>query len=270
MVSIIDDEWLRFIYGAIGGIGISLLAFRFKALSLSGAIAAAVMGTSFVFFGEPVWFILLLTFFTTSTFWSKYKKHSKRKQNAEALYEKTGSRDAMQVFANGGIGMLLCILHYYWQSEWLLYSFIAVMAAANADTWATEIGGLSKAKPRSILTGKAVPSGTSGGITIVGSFAAVLGALFIGLIAYLVLKQPLFIVVATVSGTLGAFADSLLGAAWQNMNRCVKCGKETETSIHCQEITVYFRGLRWMNNDAVNMLSSAAAAIAAIMLMWLI
>ena len=48
--------------------------------------------------------------------------------------------------------------------------------------------------------------------------------------------------------------DSLLGATVQVIYTCPACGKETERHpLHaCGTQTVYKRGWRWMNNDAVN------------------
>ncbi|MUT68835.1 DUF92 domain-containing protein [Paenibacillus sp. NEAU-GSW1] len=274
MVGWIDEWWLRALIGLIGGGMISISAYRSRSLSGSGALSAVVMGTGFVTLGEPVWFGCLIAFFVTSTFWSKYKRRSKAKEQAEVNYEKSGRRDAGQVWANGGVGLLLCAADAIWPSAGWLYAYIGVMAAVNADTWATEIGALSKSAPRSLLSGKVVKAGTSGAVTPLGSAAALAGAATIGGVAaaLLALQQQAdaaagsalggaaaIVAAAAAAGLAGCFADSLLGATGQAMFRCRVCGSETERREHCGAATERIRGFAWLNNDRVNLLSSLFA-----------
>lgn len=283
----IEPEWLfddpsgiayRAIIGAIGGTAIALLAVRHKALTKRGAMAAAIMGMGYTTLGGLVWMGTLLAFFSTSTLLSKWKRKQHRKAAAESLYEKTGARDASQVWANGGIGLALCFGNAIMPHEGWLYAFIGVMAAVNGDTWATELGSLSRKPPVSIRTGKLVPPGTSGGITAVGSCAAAAGSLIIGLAAVSFLLIGIawqadgaardipvvsMIVVAFFGGIAGTFFDSLLGAYVQVMFRCTVCGRETERSIHCGAPSKPLRGWYRMDNDAVNIASSIVGGVIA-------
>ncbi|XEC93241.1 DUF92 domain-containing protein [Paenibacillus tarimensis] len=276
-------EWpFRLLAGLLGSAAVALLAYRKKSLSGSGAWSATVMGTAYFTLGGPVWFGTLLAFFVSSTFWSKWKKRHRAKQSAEAKYAKTGRRDWAQVWANGGLGLALCAAHALWPDPGWLAAFAGVMAAVNADTWATEIGALSRTAPRALLSGEPVPPGTSGGVTPLGSAAALGGAAFIGAAAailgaaspvaapYAGAAAPLtgqaaasLAVIAAAAGLAGAFADSLLGAAGQAMFRCRVCGSETERASHCGAPTVHIRGFAWMSNDIVNLLSSAFAGLLA-------
>src|SRR5205823_11079253 len=116
---------------------------------------------------------------------------------------------------------------------------------------------LSTRQPRLITTGKPVTPGTSGGITLLGSVAAALGALFLGAgmwvmqgcrksLAYL----PL---IGLLSGLAGSFFDSFLGATVQAMYYCPVCDQETERRVHsCGAKTKRLRGISWVNNDVVN------------------
>jgi uncharacterized protein (TIGR00297 family) len=90
------------------------------------------------------------------------------------------------------------------------------MAVATADTWGTEIGVLSQRKPRSILTGQIVPRGTSGGVTLLGTSATILGGLAIGAAGLLLLGDWRVIPLGMIGGVSGATIDSLLGARWQD------------------------------------------------------
>ncbi|MBW7477003.1 DUF92 domain-containing protein [Paenibacillus oenotherae] len=264
-----EHWWISFAVGLLGGGMIAIAAYRSGSLSASGAWSAVIMGTGFVTLGGPVWFGTLLAFFISSTAWSKWKRHHRQKRAAEANYAKSGRRDAGQVWANGGIGLVLCAGNALWPSSDWLYAFAGVMAAVNADTWATEIGALSRTAPRHILGGKPVPPGTSGGVTPLGSAAAAAGAAFIGAVAALLAPAETaatpgaLIAVAAVAGTAGAFADSLLGATVQGMYRCRICGSDTERSEHCGAAADAVRGFAWMTNDRVNLLSSVAAGLLA-------
>ncbi|MFC4767335.1 DUF92 domain-containing protein [Effusibacillus consociatus] len=164
--------------GFLGSLGIAGLAYRKRSLSGSGMLAAILVGTVLYYCGNLAWFGTLISFFISSSLLTKWKQ--KTKEKVEESYEKTGRRDAGQVLANGGIGVLLCVGNYLWPHPLWWSAYIGVMAAVNADTWATEIGGLSRKPPRSILTGKKVPAGTSGGISSLGLSASMLGGLFIG------------------------------------------------------------------------------------------
>ncbi|RJX38200.1 DUF92 domain-containing protein [Paenibacillus pinisoli] len=281
MVGYIDELWLRLLIGLLGSGLAAAAAYRARALSGSGAWSALAMGTGFVSFGEPVWFGVLIAFFISSTFWSKWKRHARSKRDAEAKYAKGGRRDAGQVWANGGAGLVLCALHAIFPHDGWLLAYIGVMASVNADTWATEIGALSRSVPRSIVSGKRVVTGTSGGITPLGSAAALGGAAFIGAVAALLLAIPQpgeaaagmggyaaagLIAVAAAAGLAGAFADSLLGATGQAMYRCQVCGSETERVSHCGSPTRHIRGFAALDNDRVNLLSSLVAGLLALAL----
>ena len=165
---------------AFGAISIALLARRLRALSLSGAVAAAVVGFLHAGFAREIGISALLTFFCTSTLLSRLGKRKK----ATLHFEKGGERDAAQVLANGGIAAL-CALFFFWYPL-MLYAMLGALASANADTWATEIGSLWGGTPRRITTLKPAQTGESGAISLPGTLAALLGALLIGP------RRPLF------------------------------------------------------------------------------
>jgi len=267
---------LRWAAGLAGAGLIAWLAHRRRALTASGAWSALVMGAAYFALGGPLWFGSLLVFFGTSVFWSRWKRHARAKREAERHYAKTGRRDAGQVWANGGLGLALCAAYAVWPRPEIAAAFVGVMASVNADTWATEIGALSRTQPRSVLTGRAVPAGTSGGVTPLGTSAALAGAALIGLTAALLggadatgFGAAALVALAAASGLAGAMADSLLGAWQQAMYRCFACGALTERNVHCGEPALHAQGRRWMTNDVVNFLSSLAAGVLAALAAWL-
>lgn len=257
---------MDWIIGLMGSLLISGAAYRKKSLTFSGVVGAVVLGTTMFALGSIEWYGVLIAFFISSTMLTKYKK--RRKASAESSYAKSGNRDIGQVAANGGIGLVLCILNAIWPNELWYIAFIGVMAAATADTWATEIGGLSRSLPRSILNGRQVTPGTSGGITSLGIAASALGGLFIGLTAWVFMQfgpdtdinLGILLIVGLVGGLSGSLIDSWIGAVWQVMYFCTVCDKEVERTSHCDQPTVKVRGAQWLNNDAVNIIASILGA----------
>ncbi|MFD0698613.1 DUF92 domain-containing protein [Paenibacillus sp. GCM10027628] len=266
-------EWL---WGAIGSLVIAGVACWRGSLSGSGFLAAILLGTTMYALGSTAWFGTLIAFFVSSTLLSKFKH--KRKAEAESGYAKSGRRDAGQVAANGGIGLLLCICNSLWPNLAWWAIFIGVMATVNADTWATEIGGLSKSAPRSIVSGKRVPAGTSGGVSGMGLFASLLGGMFIGAVGWILSQMgggevkeaaigmlPL-LWIGALSGLAGSLIDSWLGATVQVMFHCEVCGKTVEKEFHCDTRAGQAGGWRGMTNDYVNAVSSLTGGVICLVL----
>ena len=249
----------------------SALAWRSRNLSTSGAIAAAVLGTIVLGLGGWAWFALLLGFFISASALSKV--FGQDKASLDANFSKGSQRDVGQVIANGGICGAFVLLHLVLpEAEWVWLGFAGTLAAANADTWGTELGVLSKRQPRLITTLEPVPRGTAGAITLDGTLASFGGALFIGLLAVLVTSQTSLMDAATsamliaLAGVLGAQADSWLSATLQAMYYCPTCDQETEHSeIHsCGTPTIFKRGWRWLNNDIVNLTANLIGGVFAL------
>ncbi len=213
---------------------VAVAAYWLKMLNRNGALAAFLLGFLVFGFGGIPWTIVLLAFFVSSSGLSKLLKKSNEK--LEEKYAKGSRRDAGQVLANGGVAGLMVVFHILFPDSSLPWvGYCAAFAAANADTWATELGVLSKTSPRLLSTWKPVPMGTSGGVTVFGSLAAVAGALLIAVISLFFpinadMNWEAFALVVLAAGVLGSLVDSLLGATVQAIYWCPNCGKETEQS----------------------------------------
>ncbi|TCP53779.1 uncharacterized protein (TIGR00297 family) [Tumebacillus sp. BK434] len=260
---------MNWILGLCGSALIAFLAYQKRSLTLSGALAAVLVGTVLYGAGSLPWFGTLILFFLSSTLLTKWKTNAK--SELEANYEKTGRRDAGQVFANGGLGVLLCLLAWLWPHPLWWWAFLGVMATVNADTWATEVGGLSKRPPRFLLTLRQVAPGTSGGVSGLGLLASLLGGLFIGGSAWglslgtdLAEHRYALLWIGGAAGLFGSLFDSLLGATLQAMFKCPVCGKETERREHCKTPTLHLRGLPFLSNDLVNLAASAFGGAVAV------
>lgn len=249
---------------------ISGLAYAFHALSRTGAVSAALLGTIFFGLGGLDWAALLLAFFVSSSVLSRL--FGRRKARFEEKFSKGHRRDAAQVFANGGIAGLFVLLHLFFpDSLWPWLGCAGALAAANADTWATELGVLNPHPPRLLTSWRLVEQGTSGAISPGGTLAALAGSLFIALVAAIFPPagwKVWQIGAIALAGLLGSLADSLLGATLQAIYFCPACRKETERHpLHkCGATTRLIRGLPWLNNDWVNTACTLVGALFAIIL----
>jgi len=255
---------------ARGGLGLLLAsvvaaaARKTRTLSRSGAIAAIAAGTMTMDAGWG-WGFLLIGLFATGSALSRIGESTKDLR-VRSIVAKGGERDWIQVAANGAVFTAAAIASLASpDSRWQLAG-IGALAASAADTWSTEIGTLGTAMPRLIVSGKKVPAGTSGGVTLRGSLGAVGGAFAAGVGARLAgWATPLIVVI--VAGTIGALADSVLGATVQTRRWCAQCRKSTEREVHvCGTPTTHSGGIAGFGNDAVNFASTLIGAVAALML----
>jgi uncharacterized protein (TIGR00297 family) len=261
---------MAFLSGLILGSVIAALAYRFGALSLTGAAAAAALGAFVFYWGGLAGAILLVLFFGGSSLLTQ--AFPGRKRDASRHYAKGGARDPMQVLANGGVAGASLALYAYTRDVNWLFAFTGALAAANADTWATELGPLSSQQPRLATSGKRVPAGTSGAVSWVGSLASLAGAVFIALTGSWLFEIPRILLAGTLAGVLGSLVDSLLGACCQAVYYCPACRVETERSPEhgCGTAMHRIRGLAWLDNDLVNLLGTLAGAGSAFLAGWLL
>lgn len=237
---------------------VALAALRARALTVSGAIAACAIGA--IVFATTGWrgAAVLFAFFLPSALLSRLGSARKKTLNDIA---KHGPRDAWQVLANGGVAALCALLAVH---DAAVYSaaLAGAFAAAAGDTWGTEIGTLSRAQPRSIVTMRPLGTGLSGGITAIGTLASVAGAAVVACAA--ALSGAANFAPVVIGGVAGALIDSLLGATLQTQRWCPRCERACETNPHvCGAPTVRRRGVGWIGNDTVNFAATLAGALAA-------
>lgn len=273
-------EWLFLglvLSALMGGLGY----FR-QALTTSGVVGAILVGTLIFGLGGWVWGLLLITFFLSSSWLSHYRRRDK--EGVSEKFAKGSRRDLGQALANGGLGAILAIVYARYPEPLLLAAFVGVMATVNADTWATELGVLSRVPPRLITTGAVVAPGTSGGVSRLGIWASVAGALLIGTVATALmqvvslltgsgwsLRAISYTLLAVAGGLAGSLLDSLLGATVQGIYYCERCSQETESPTHrCGQAARLLRGWAWLNNDVVNFVASLVGGFVAASLAWLL
>lgn len=255
----------RLLLGALLAGVVSLAARRAGALDRSGAVAATVAGSAATAAGWS-WAALLIAYFVATSALSRVGAARKAERTGDVV-AKGGARDWWQVGANGGVFAFAALASAFAgpSSTWSALA-AGSLAAAAADSWGTEIGTLAGHAPRSILTLRPVPPGTSGGVTLQGWLATVAGAAFIGGLAWAFGWDGRIAVAAAAGGVSGAFVDSLVGALLQVRRRCPRCNVATERILHrCGAPTEITGGLTWLDNDAVNLACALAGGLLAVL-----
>ena len=273
LMMVMPSAWVIRLAWAVGlNVAVAIGAYLRQAVTATGAVAGAGVGMVIYVAGGGFSWSILMAFFGSASVIGRLTgrrgARALRRQEAERIHAKGGRRDAVQVLANGGLGALMAALHALTGRPIFMLGFAIAMAAATADTWASEIGVLSTRRPVSILSMRAVPRGTSGGVSPVGLIASCGGALFIALwfvIGYMVLEgwNPgelgAMLAAITGGGFLGSLVDSLLGATVQAQYWDEERDAPTERPSSHRGPNRLVRGAHCLNNDAVNALSGALA-----------
>ncbi|HEY7403657.1 MAG TPA: DUF92 domain-containing protein [Candidatus Angelobacter sp.] len=217
----------RFLTALAITIVFALLAWFAGGVNLSGALAGSAVAFVMSVRDLRMFLALLMVFVVTL---AATRVGYVRKQQLRAA-EPAGGRTAAQAMANLGVAALVVAIA---PAGWPVLA-LAALAEAAADTGSSEIGMAFPGKTILITTLKPVPPGTDGGISLVGTVAAILAAAavaMVGVVSHLVPATAAVPVIA--AGFFGTLFDSLLGAIFER------------------------RGL--LDNDLVNLFSTAATA----------
>lgn len=237
-------------------VGLSLLlglvVHKLRAATRGGAFAGAVLTASLIFSTLTVpyrpWETALIPVLAVSLLAWLATRLGREEKERLGTAERRHGRSASQVAANLGFAALASNgLAQSWlaNSHWFTRSTVApttlfavglaALAEAAADTVSSEIGQVIGGRPRMITTLRLVDEGTDGAVSLAGSLAGAAAAAIVSLAGTLALRGDFAMFwIACAGGVFGLFFDSLLGA------------------------TLERRG--WINNDAVNFLSTASAA----------
>lgn len=156
----------------------------------------------------------------------------------------------------------------------LSIAILAALSCSCGDTWASEVGSVIGGKPRLITSFRHVPTGTNGGITVVGVACSIAGGAVLGVTHFITLllfwneserfssvswyTQRELIWIGAVSGLIGSLVDSLLGATLQfsgfstTLGRIVNSPGPGVTHVSGRDI---------LDNHTVNLISSLITAL---------
>lgn len=189
-----------------------VLCVKFKKLTLTGSLAAAIVGVSVYLSAEWKGVLLLLVFFLLSVIATAHKKQIKTKVHV-ALLQSEG-RTPGQVFANGGMAAISCLISLWDPSHSELYQLMmaASLASALSDTLSSELGIVYGRRFYNIITFKKDERGLDGVISLEGIIIGAGGSFFVGL-AFAGLSTTAIVV--GLAGLFGNLIDSLLGALFE-------------------------------------------------------
>ncbi|KAJ2780896.1 hypothetical protein H4R18_003191 [Coemansia javaensis] len=261
-------------------------SLRKGSLSGTGVAAAAVVGLCTASNDNVLFTAVLLAFYVSSSFWTKYQ--ARLKARMDPGFAAASRRDWRQVLCNGGIGAAISVVY---QCKFdgrrpedlsmgerrlmtvLIWGYVGFYACCAADTWASEIGTLSSNWPVLITTLRPVPPGTNGGVSKLGLLSSFAGGATVGFAADAALWAQYFsairtgampripyIMLGSLLGVLGSGLDSLLGATVQAsflVDGRAASGRPAGGAgrVIC--------GRDWLSNNAVNVVASACTAAAA-------
>jgi len=248
---------------------IAITARRMRALDLSGAIAAVIVGTIIFGWGGLHASAILIAFFITGSILSGLPGGGKVFTGDER-----SGRSWKQVAANGAIPAAAILLSQIPKFRMIgALAFVGSVVAATADSWSTELGTRYGSNPIDSLSGDLVQRGISGGISGVGFAGSLAGSALIAAIAVLPLdgiaigSNVWTFAAIIIAGIAGTTADSLLGSSVQAGYQCGHCGTGTETKTHCNQPSKLVVGYKQITNNSVNFAASAISAIILLLLL---
>lgn len=240
---------------AVWTIGLSavlgLVTWKVRAATPGAAATGAAITASLMFSTVSLpyapWRTAMIPALAVSVLAFAATRVGRRKKERLGTAEGRRGRRASQVAANLGLAALVAMEPV---RIWLVDSGfvrstlapfpgfalgLAALAEAAADTVSSEIGQVLGRRPRLITTLRAVEPGRDGAVSVAGTLAGEMAAIIVaGLGAWALRGDRHLFWVSCAGAVFGLFFDSLLGATLE--------------------------GWGWLNNDAVNFLSTASAA----------
>lgn len=266
-------HWPFFYLGLFGSCSLAFISFQKELLTRSGSLGLILIGLPIATFGTwPSWLAIGL-FFASSACLQAAIRFGLLAEAPSQVTLKSGPRDFFQVCANALPATCCLVIGALTQNSAFTLAYYAALAAACADTFASELGMYARQKPYWLLQRRPVPTGLSGGVTYFGTFASAIGSLlisgFVGLSAtWIPLAPPNSRIVLVgflfLCGLFGSLLDSLLGETVQAVYQTAT-GQLTEEP-RLADHAVLKKGYPFFTNDIVNFSCTLSICLLTILL----
>lgn len=233
----------------------SYMLYRLRFLSRAGSLNAYLLGIFLFGVLTFSWAVPVIFFFLSSVLFTKINALVNKKTDGGSL-----PRNSWQVMANSMPAIVFSAAFLLTKNPLFIFLFSSTVAAVTADTWASEIGPVFNRKCLSLADFKTSKAGISGGISVAGSLAALMGSFSIAIITYYLFPNEMSISVLfliTLSGFFASFIDSLLGAYLEPV--LLKKNYFSTKKINAEA--------KFTPNDLVNILGSLSASLF-FLIMW--
>lgn len=231
-----------------------------RALTVYGLIAAIMLDIAVTVVFANLGFVVMVAFFFGALIVDKIKK---KKKAEDTITKKEGTRDLVQVIANGLVPLVMAVMYVTTEHTAFLVAYVASFAEAFADTTASGFGVFSKTT-LDVFRLKKCECGISGGMSVVGTLSSLVAAFLLSFIPFFFGAFDIsLVVISALTAFAGVLFDSFLGSVFQIKFKCRECGSVTEREEHCGKPTLHVSGYAFFDNDVVNLLSGAFTAILA-------
>lgn len=216
---------------ALGG---SLLAWRFRFLTPTGATAAAALATAIGLAASPRWTVALLVF-PVIAFLATID-YFKQKEERGLQEGEHGERSHANVLGVALIPAAISVAYALSSGraeDVLAVAFVSAVAVSTADTVASEVGVTDRHGTWMITTLEPCEPGLNGGVSRLGIVSSLGYSVIYSIVAWAVVFDSFgwqFLIPAA-AGMAGNLLDSVVGAVWENRGKISKYGVNRLTQL---------------------------------------
>ncbi|TKK68063.1 DUF92 domain-containing protein [Ilyomonas limi] len=224
--------------------GAMITSVAAKKLTVAAALTGGILGLSIYAGAGFTGIALIAVFFMLGTLATSWKK--KYKEDAGLSEIDSSRRNAGQVMANAGVAAICGVFGHFFKEYVFIFRLMmsASLSSAMADTLSSELGNVYGKRFYNILTLQKDMRGLNGVVSLEGTVIGIVGSAVIALVYAVGFGfAPNTFLTIIIAGTIGNLCDSVLGASLERK--------------------------QYLNNDAVNFLNTAIAALVAFSLYFL-
>ena len=246
------------------------VAIRKGVLTPLGTLAALALDALVAIAFGNAGFAVIVLFLVLSVITDKIKHRrateiASRKRGKRVVLEKK-PRNEIQVLANGGVAIVCAIAYIFAPKPIFIAAFVAAMAEALADTVSSGFGIFAE-ETVDLFRMKKCERGVSGGVSGIGTFAALVASFLIPTLAHLLgIIEPIYILICGAVAFVGCFVDTFIGSLFQEKYICPVCKTVTDEKTHCKTETQKYSGFSGVDNNVTNFISNVLTAVFVILL----